>query len=63
MTEYDEYLQTQLGGSYTKKGINEHSLQFKYCDIGVDLLISPYFDNKQQYYDALERIDKRSISL
>ena len=64
MTEYDQYLRAQLRSQdYVKKGINDHSLQFKYRDIGVDLLISPYFDCKQQYYSALERIDKESISL
>ena len=64
MTEYDQYLRAQLRSQdYVKKGINDHSLQFKYCDIGVDLLISPYFDRKQQYYSALERINKESISL
>ena len=64
MTEYDRYLRTQLRPQeYIKKGINDHSLQFKYRDIGVDLLISPYFDSKQQYYSALERISKEYISL
>ena len=64
MTEYDQYLRTQLRPQgYVRIGINDHSLQFKYCDIGVDLLISPYFDRKQQYYSALERINKQSISL
>ena len=64
MTEYDQYLRTRLrGGSYVRKGVNDHSLQFKYCDIGVDLLLSPYFDTKQQYYQFLERIDKNKISM
>ena len=64
MTEYNKYLKSRLrGGSYMVKGINDHSLQFKYCDIGVDLLLSPYFDTKQQYYQFLERIDKQNLHL
>ena len=63
MTQYDRYLRTRLGGHYIRKGINDHSLQFKYCNIGVDLLLSPYFESKQQYYRFLETIDRDKISL
>lgn len=63
MTEYDRYLRTRLSSYYIRKGINDHSLQFKYCDIGVDLLLSPYFDTKEQYYRFLERIDRNKLSL
>ena len=63
MMEYDRYLKTRLSGRYIKKGINDHSLQFKYCNIGVDLLLSPYFDSKEQYYRFLARINKEQISL
>ena len=30
MTEYDRYLRTRLRDQYIKKGISDHSLQFKY---------------------------------
>ena len=63
MTEYDRYLRTQLRDRYIKKGINNHSLQFKYYNIGVDLLLSPYFNTKQEYYRFLETIDRDKISL
>ena len=63
MEEFDRYLRSQLTGRYIKKGINDHSLQFTYSNVGVDLLISPYFANKQQYYSFLETIDKQSIPL
>ena len=64
MDKFDQYLQLQLKGQhYTTKGTNDHSLQFKYSNVGVDLLISPYFDSKQQYYSFLETIDKQNISL
>ena len=63
MEEFDQYLRSQLTGRYIKKGINDHSLQFKYSNVGVDLLISPHFDSKQHYYDLLETIDKQSIPL
>ena len=63
MTEYDRYLRSRLRGRYIKKGVNDHSLQFSYCGIGVDLLMSPYFDSKQQYYRFLETVDRNKISL
>ena len=63
MEEFDRYLRSQLTGRYIKKGINDHSLQFRYSSVGVDLLISPYFASKQQYYNFLETIDKESIPL
>ena len=63
MTEYDRYLRTRLSGHYIRKGVNDHSLQFKYCNIGVDLLLSPYFDSKHQYYRFLEGVDRDKLSL
>ena len=61
LTQYDQYLRKQLGGSYIKKGINRHSLQFQYHNIKVDLLLSPHFDSKEQYYLFLERVNKLNI--
>ncbi|XP_065890980.1 2'-5'-oligoadenylate synthase 2-like [Dysidea avara] len=62
--KFDQYLRSQLKGQhYATRGTDDHSLQFKYCSVGVDLLISPYFDSKQQYYSFLETIDKQNISL
>jgi len=63
MEEFDQYLRSQLTGCYIKKGINDHSLQFRYSNVGVDLLISPYFASKQEYYNFLEIINKENIPL
>ena len=63
MMEYDRYLRAQLSSSYVKKGINDQLLQFKYWNIRDDLLLSSYFDSKEQYYHFLVRINKEQISM
>ena len=65
MTEYDQYLERNLDLKATSRKasvITVFSLNIVILELTY-VLISPYFDHKQQYYSALERINKESISL
>lgn len=51
------FLEKTLGDWYHFIRMTKRSVQFRYKDkVDVDLLVSPYWDNKDQFYTFLLRV-------
>ena len=52
----EEYLEKQLFPHYTYCGRTHVAIQFTYKQLEIDLLLSPYWETKAEYYQAMRVI-------
>ena len=51
------YMEKELSSHYSYSGTTTVALQFKYEGMDVDLLLSPYWETRREYYHDLAQIE------
>lgn len=52
----EKYMEKKLSPHYTYLDTSHVAVQFKYKELNIDLLLSPYWKTREEYYDAMRQI-------
>ena len=52
----EDYLEKRLSPDYMYSGRTNVAVKFQYRGIEVDLLLSPFWETRRDYYDAMQQI-------